>query len=143
MTRDDVVNTAILAKGTPFQHQGRVLGMGMDCAGLFVFICSSLGLLHQDATGYPRTPFGGELERQLDAQPCLNPIPVAQADKGDVLVMRMTKQPQHIAIHAGNEAGYPCVIHASEMHGGVVHHRIDDLWRARVVRAYRFSGVEQ
>ena len=63
--------------------------------------------------------------------------------KGDILVMRMTRQPQHIAIHAGDEAGYPCVIHASEMHGKVCHHRIDELWRARVVRAYRFSGVEQ
>ncbi|WP_440466867.1 C40 family peptidase [Pseudomonas sp. YH-1] len=142
MTRDDVVNTALLAKGTPFRHQGRVLGFGMDCAGLFVFICQTLGIPHQDATGYPRTPFGGELERQLDGQPALRRIDVGDAERGDILVMRMTKQPQHIAIHAGDEAGYPCVIHASEMHGGVAHHRIDSLWRARVVRAYRFEGLQ-
>lgn len=142
MTRDDIVNAALLAEGTAFKHQGRVLGLGLDCAGLYVFICQQLQIEHQDATGYPRTPFGGELERQLDAQPCLSPIPVDQAGKGDILIMRMTKQPQHIAIHAGDEAGYPCVIHASEMHGKVCHHRIDELWRARVVRAYRFEGLE-
>lgn len=143
MTRDDIVNTALHAIGTPFRHQGRVLGLGMDCAGLYVFICQMLDIPHQDATGYPRTPYDGELERQMDEQPALQRIPVEEAGKGDILVMRMTKQPQHIAIHAGDEAGYPCVIHASEMHGGVVHHRIDELWRARVVRAYRFSGVEE
>lgn len=143
MTRDDIVNTALQAIGTPFRHQGRILGLGLDCAGLYVFICQSLGIPHQDATGYPRTPYDGELERQLDEQQSLWRIQVDEAGKGDILVMRMTKQPQHIAIHAGDEAGYPCVIHASEMHGKVCHHRIDELWRARVVRAYRFSGVEQ
>lgn len=143
MTRDDVVSTALLAEGTPFKHQGRIAGLGMDCAGLYVFICQSLDIPHQDATGYPRTPYDGEMERQLDSQPALQRIAVGEAGKGDILVMRMTKQPQHIAIHAGDEAGYPCVIHASEMHGKVCHHRIDELWRARVVRAYRFSGVEQ
>lgn len=142
MTSDDIVSTALLAKGTPFKHQGRVLGLGMDCAGLFVFICHTLEIPCLDATGYPRTPFGGELERQLDDQPVLRRIDVGDAEKGDILVMRMTKQPQHIAIHAGDESGYPCVIHASEMHGGVVHHRIDELWRARVVRAYRFEGLQ-
>lgn len=142
MTRDDIVTTALQAVGTPFRHQGRVLGLGLDCAGLYVFICQSLGIDHQDAIGYPRTPFGGEMERQLDAQPSLRHVPVAEAEKGDILVMRMTKQPQHIAIHAGDDAGYPCVIHASEEHGKVCHHRIDSLWRARVVRAYRFEGLE-
>lgn len=142
MTRDEIVNAALLAEGTPFKHQGRVVGRGLDCAGLYVFICRSLEIPHLDATGYPRTPFGGELERQLDGQPSLQRIPVGEAGKGDILVMRMTKQPQHIAIHAGDEAGYPCVIHASEMHGEVVHHRTDELWRARVVRAYRFEGLQ-
>lgn len=142
MTRDDIVHTALQAIDTPFRHQGRVLGLGLDCAGLYVFICQSLGIPHQDATGYPRTPYDGELERQMDEQPALQRIPVEEASKGDILVMRMTRQPQHIALHAGNTNGYPCVIHASEMHGKVCHHRIDELWRARVVRAYRFEGLE-
>lgn len=142
MSRDDIVNAALLAEGTPFKHQGRVVGRGLDCAGLYVFICQVLEIPHLDATGYPRTPFGGELERQLDGQPSLQRVPVDEAGKGDILVMRMSKQPQHIAIHTGNEAGYPCVIHASEQHGKVCHHRIDELWRARVVRAYRFEGLQ-
>lgn len=142
MTRDDIVGAALPAIDTPFRHQGRVLGLGLDCAGLYVIICQSLDIPHQDATGYPRTPYDGELERQMDAQPALRRIPVDEAEKGDILVMRMTSAPQHIALHAGESNGYPCVIHASEEHGKVCHHRIDELWRARVVRAYRFEGLE-
>ena len=142
MTRDDIVNAALQAEGTPFRHQGRVLGRGLDCAGLYIFVCQSLDIPYQDATGYPRTPYDGELERQLDEQPSLQRINVSEAGKGDILVMRMTSAPQHIAFHAGDEPGYPCVIHASEMHGKVCRHRLDADWFGRVVRAYRFEGLQ-
>lgn len=142
MIGDDVIRAALEAEETPFKHQGRVLGRGMDCAGLFVFVCQQLGIPHQDAVGYPRTPFGGELERQLDAQPSLRRVPKEQARKGDILVMRMTKAPQHITFHAGEYRGHPYVIHASEMHGKVCLHRLDSDWFGRVVLAYRFEVNE-
>ncbi|WP_236225543.1 C40 family peptidase [Pseudomonas pseudonitroreducens] len=141
MTRDEIVSASMEAEGTPFRHQGRVVGLGLDCAGLYVFVCQRLGIPHQDAHGYPRTPFDGELERQMDAQPSLQRIAVSEAQKGDVLLMRMTKQPQHIAIHAGEYRGHPYVIHASEQHGKVCVHRLDSTWFGRVVRAYKFEGV--
>lgn len=141
MTRDEIVSAALDAEGTPFRHQGRVVGLGLDCAGLYVFVCQRLGIPHRDAQGYPRTPFDGELERQMDAQPSLQRIVVSDAQKGDVLLMRMTKQPQHIAIHAGEYRGQPYVIHASETHGKVCVHRLDSNWFGRVVRVYKFSEV--
>lgn len=137
--RDLIVSTALDALDTPFRHQGRIAGLAMDCAGLYVFVCQRLGIPHKDAQGYPRTPFDGELIRQLDAQPCLRRINLGDAQGGDLLVMRMTSQPQHIAIHAGQHDGQSYVVHASSMHGKVCLHRMDSPWFNRIVRAYRFE----
>lgn len=134
-----VIEVATAALETPFQHQGRVVGRGLDCAGLYVHICKTLGLEHLDAKGYPRNPYDGQLEKQLDAQPCLDRI--TEAHPGDILAMRISKQPQHIGIHAGYIDGHPYIIHASEEHGKTCMHRLDDLWKARVMRAYRFKEV--
>lgn len=127
-----VIIAARQALGTPFLHQGRQVGRGMDCAGLYVYICQQLGLPHRDAVGYPRSPYDGELERQLDAQPCLRRIALADAGPGDLLVIRYGRAPQHIAIRSY----LGCVIHASSDHGGVVEHLDTGL---RVVRAYRLE----
>ena len=132
---------ATQALGTPFMHQGRIAGLGLDCAGLYVHICKELGLPYVDAKGYPRNPYDGQLEKQLDAQPCLERVTDAQP--GDILAMRISKQPQHIGIHAGFIDGHPYIIHASEEHGKTCMHRMDDLWRARVLRVYRFVEVAQ
>lgn len=132
-----MIDAASECLGTPFRHQGRVVGLGQDCAGVLAYCLDKLGLPYTDQHGYARTPFDGMLEKSLAAQPSLRQIPVAEADGGDVLLMRMKRAPQHIAIHAGLVRGHIYIIHGSEEHGKVAHHRLDDLWRARVVRAYR------
>jgi cell wall-associated NlpC family hydrolase len=142
MIADDIIATALEAVDTPFKHQGRVVGVGLDCAGLYVYVCQRLGVQHQDATCYPRTPFGGELVRQLDQQPCLHRIQKDEASKGDILIMRMSRSPQHIAFHAGDIDGSPYVLHASDEHGKVCLHRMDSRWFGRVVGAYRFEVNE-
>lgn len=137
-----VIAVAMTALGTPFRHQGRVAGLGMDCAGLYVHVCQQLGIEHADAKGYPRNPYDGQLEAQLDAQPCLRRIPLDEVAEGDLLCLRISKAPQHIAFKAADIDGHPYIIHASEEHGGVVLHRLDALWHARVVRAYRLELSE-
>ena len=134
-----VLLVAAQSIGTPFQHQGRVAGVGLDCVGLYVHICKEAGLPYMDANGYPRNPYDGQLEKQLDAQPCLERVELAEP--GDIMAMRISKQPQHVGIHAGFIDGHAYIIHASSEHGGTVMHRIDDLWRARIMRAYRFVEV--
>ena len=103
MTPDDIIAAASECMETPFRHQGRVPGVGLDCAGLLVHCFKRLGLPHQDERGYPRTPFDGQLERILDSQPSLQRIALADAGPGDWLIMRMSRDPQHIALHAGFE----------------------------------------
>lgn len=136
------IEVAMQCLGTPFKHQGRVAGLGLDCAGLFVHVCRELGLDHADAQGYPRNPYDGQLEAQLDAQPCLERIDPKDASEGDILCMRIKRAPQHIAFHAGTINGQVCIVHASEEHGGTVCHRLDDMWGARIMRVYRFKGLK-
>ncbi len=96
-----------------------------------------LGIPYQDEKGYPRNPYDGRMEAIMDAQPSLERVPLSEAREGDWLCMRIKSAPQHLALHAGFIDGHAYIVHASEEHGGVVHHRLDDLWRARVMRAYR------
>ncbi len=131
-----MIDEAMSYLGVPFRHQGRNRA-GLDCAGLYVAVMTDCGIPCADAKRYPRNPHDGQLEAQMDAQPALERVAVTDAQAGDWLCMRIKTAPQHLALHAGFIDGIPYIVHASEEHGGVVHHRLDDLWRARVMRAYR------
>lgn len=143
MKRADIVAAAMGVLRTPFRHQGRVPGVGLDCVGLYIHVCQELGLECIDTTGYARDPYDGTLERELDRQPCLERISIVDAKAGDILAMRISKAPQHIAFHAGFIVGHPYIIHSSEDAGHVCHHRVDSTWRHRILLAYRFKGVEE
>lgn len=142
MTADDIIGAAMECMGTPFRHQGRVLGLGMDCAGVLVHCFARLGLPFNDEMGYPRNPYDGQLDKILAAQPSLVEIDKAAARRGDVLSMRISSAPQHIAIHAGQVRGRDYIIHGSSEHGKVCMHRLCDVWGSRVMRAYRFEFAQ-
>ena len=130
-----VVSAARAALGTPFRHQGRTL-RGMDCAGLVVWCAESAGLDYVDQGDYPRMPGGGRLESALEMQPCLVRIPTATAGAGDVLLIKFKGDPQHLAIHTGEN-----MIHAWETVGKVCEHALDEWRSGKIVAAYRFVEV--
>jgi len=135
MTADDIIAAARECLETPFRHQGRRIGQGLDCAGVVAHVADRLGLHYDAPTNYGRTPYRGLLEATLDAQTCLDRVQVMQA--GDVLLMKWKAEPMHLAVWTGET-----VIHAYESVGKCVEHGLDAAWRARIVRAYRFRGVE-
>lgn len=137
MKAADVTVAARAYIDVPFKHQGRTPPLALDCAGLFVLVCRGLGLPVIDEQGYGRNPYKGLLEQCIERQPFLYRVPIAQMQAGDILLMRFDGEPQHIAIHAGET-----MIHAYEKSGRVVEHRLADVWRARVVRVYRFEGIQ-
>lgn len=137
MEGSDIVDAARKYIGTPFRHQGRLPGVALDCAGLFIQICLDLGFSPVDSKGYGRNPYKGMLETHADNQEFMRRIPISEMAAGDILLMRFSGNPQHVAIHAGEN-----IIHAYEHAGKVVEHRMADVWRARVVRAYRLADIE-
>lgn len=120
--------------GTPFRHQGRIVGVALDCAGVVAYVADRLGMSYDAPTDYPRTPYQGLLEKTLDDQSCI--VRVFDMQPGDILLMRFKTDPQHLAIWTGET-----IIHAYESIGRCVEHHLDNAWRSRIVRIYRFRGI--
>lgn len=131
---EDILRYARQCLGTPFRHQGRLIGVGLDCAGVIIYVARQLGLDPIDVQGYGTEPNNEQLERALDAQPCLERAFLEDRKPGDVLLMRFRFDPQHLAIFADET-----IIHAYQQIGQVVEHPLSDLWATRIVRVYRFQ----
>jgi len=134
VTADDIIAAARAHIGTPFRHQGRVPGLGLDCAGLLIAVAREFDLEYRDVSGYSRRP-DGTLLSVMEAQGSL--IKIKEPEPGCVLVMRFSNEPQHVAICTGQT-----LIHSHAAVGKVTEHRFADVWRARVVAAFRFKGLE-
>ena len=145
-----VVTAARSWLGTPFHHQGRMKGVGVDCIGVVVGVCRDLSLMShiQDANGaprpitdfdqtaYAREPQGKLLEQNLDA--FLDRISADSIEPGDVALFVMAKHPQHVGIFGDYVGGGLSLIHAYESTGRVCEHVFNDKWRRRLTSAYRF-----
>lgn len=134
VTRQQIVDAARSYIGVRYHHQGRSRA-GLDCAGLLVCVARDIGLdTSEDLTGYARTPDGVALKTTLGR--ALREIPIFAYSPGDVLLMRFERDPQHVAIVT--DCG---IIHSYLSARKVVEHRIDDVWRARILAAYELPGV--
>lgn len=131
ISRADIVATARSYMGVRWHHQGRNRA-GLDCVGLVLATAWDLGLTTVDFDGYGRVPDGRMLRAELDKHMDRTDSPHI----GDVLLMRIEQQPQHLAI--ATDIG---IIHAHAMMRRVVEHRLDDWWSSRVVGAYAWRGV--
>jgi NlpC/P60 family putative phage cell wall peptidase len=131
----DVLAEARRWIGTPFQHQGRLRGVGVDCVGLAIGVARGLGL----ADGWREQPYRRFPEesfvRAVLAQH-LDPASGA-AQPGDVALIRWRKTANHLAILG--DAG--TLIHAYYVPGRVVEHRADAEWCSRIVALYRYRGL--
>jgi len=123
--------------GTPYHHQGRVKGKGIDCIGLGVCIAHEFGWPHEDLRTYSRRPDGKllvRLHQQMDALPI-----EAMDEPGVLLCMSYDKPwvPQHTAIRS--DYG---IIHAQWLGrhspNRVCEHVFSPVWRERVMAAFRF-----
>jgi len=135
MTVDEIIGAARECLGTPFKHQGRIVGLALDCAGVIVHTCERLGITVEQPAAYGRLPHDAMLEFWADKQSFLCPVAIPKA--GDILLMRFTGDPQHVAVFTGEN-----IIHAYEEIGRTVEHRLDARWKKRIVKAYRFRGLE-
>lgn len=135
-TKDDIVRVARTYIGTPFHHQGRLKGVGIDCAGLVVGVARELGLSDFDYTEYGHLPHAGLLERLIAA----NMDRVAEWEAGDVLLMSFDADPQHLAIVTPLASG-PGIVHAYAQVRRCVEHGLDTVWLGRIRGVFRFRGV--
>lgn len=123
--------------GTPFHHQGRLPGVGLDCAGVVVCAARELGINVHDVKGYGRIPTNGMFPAAVEGH-CYR---IAQADvqPGDLMMFAFRTEPQHIAIVSRGEP--TMLIHASSDVGKVVENRLDDTWQKRLRGCYRLREI--
>ena len=123
--------------GTPFQHQGRVPGVGLDCVGVAIYAAREVGLNPVDVQGYGETPNNGALRTALNSQPDLESVSLQDMpQEGDILLFRLRKEPQHVGICTGTG-----VIHAYSVVGICCEHDLCTKWRSRIVGIYRVKGL--
>lgn len=147
-TRADIVACARSYVGTPFVHQGRVKGLGIDCVGIPLCVAGELGLKDKDGL-----PMHGNLYASYSAQPEGNYVhrmcqkhlvqkPVREMKPGDVISMNVVSAPCHVGI-LGEDAGGLTIIHAfSGMTNKVVEQPMDVKWRRRIAGCFAFPEVE-
>jgi cell wall-associated NlpC family hydrolase len=137
MIRARIIAEARRWLGTPFHHQGRVRGVGVDCAGLVIRVGQEVGLSMREETGYSAVPDGVGIVQSCDDQ-------LQRIDgytMGDVVLFRYGQHPQHLGIVGDYVHGGHSLIHAYAPIGRVIETSFDAIWLRRVVQAYRYPGV--
>lgn len=150
MTRLELITELRTWERTPWRHQGRVKGLGVDCIGLALAAADLAGLLQGRSEAelgippnYSRTPHGGNFKKFLDTNLLL--IPVADAKIADLVFLAYRSQYTHIAIltpwrHTGEGAPFGLI------HADMLTERVQEtLWQPSTwgsARVYRFPGLD-
>ncbi len=136
ITRKQVAEMAASYCGTPFLHQGREPGLGLDCAGIPVCAAGALGVPVEDYREYRGIPNSRVLlERMRRVFDEIDPL---EADTGDILVRSVGPKnyPRHLGVLT--ERGVVSV----ENGGKVVELcPLPAVWRDRTEFAFRIRGV--
>jgi NlpC/P60 family putative phage cell wall peptidase len=120
---------------TPYHHQGRLKGVGVDCAGLVIGVAHELGLSTFDISGYTARPDGDSLRQACQAQ--MRPLALDQLRPGDVLLFRFDAHPGHLGFLSAAQT----LLHAYLPRRKVVEHSLDATWWRQVAGGFRLPGV--
>ena len=141
VTRADVMREARSWKDTPFHHQGRLKGVGADCAGLILGVARALGLPSADMEGYGRIANGRHLRAHCNSS--MDPIAIETVRPGDVLLLKGERFPQHLAfvVDGAGIRGLG-LVHSFEQADKCIEHGLTQEWHDKTVQAYRLRGLE-
>lgn len=137
-TGHDIVDTARGWIGTPFHHQGRKPGVGLDCVGLLVCAARAHGLPVVDSTAYGRRPRPGVLLGYLRENCVEVPVDVARKTVGAVLLFHFISKawPQHAGLVTDRG-----ILHAYGDVGRVVEHPLSDELASAMHSGWAFKGI--
>lgn len=141
-TREDIQREALTWIDTPFHHQARVKGVGIDCAGVVTMAPRPFGLSDFDITDYSRLPQGDSIRRLLDEH--MDPLEIDDARGGDVVLFAFKTRKGEVEQHLGvlvDDAGGMRFVHAWGVAEKVVSTAFDATWRRRCVGAWRYRGL--
>jgi len=127
-----VVEAARRYLGTPFHHQGRLGGVGLDCIGLLVAVAQDVGVPLADRIDYSRYPDGqtliAECEKNLNREEEILPGRIG------IFYFKENYYPQHVGIFTPYG-----MIHTYTRVRKVVEHVFDSYWEQRLHSVYSFK----
>jgi cell wall-associated NlpC family hydrolase len=140
VTRAQIVAEARAWLGTPWVHQHRTQGVAVDCAGLVIGVARNLGLVPPDfdVQGYGRQPDGTLLDVCTQS---MRRVPQNAMQPGDVLVVSLDADPQHMGILVPYRHGGLALVHAASNAGRVIEHRLLLGAGMRYRASYALPGV--
>lgn len=133
-----IVNKAREFLGTPYHHQGRVKGAGIDCAGLVICVAHELGLSDYDLDNYPRESDGIKLTELFDD----NAILTQNLDIGNIVLMQIKKVVQHCGI-IGYKNDVLTLIHACRIRKKVVEIELTENYKEKIINIYEFPDLDK
>lgn len=133
--RERIVAEARSWLGTPFKHQGRLKGVGVDCAGVAVGTAQACGMEFVDVKGYARLPAKGQFS--IAVRSATDEISLDDLQPGDLMTFVWREEPQHIAICV-EVTPMIRMIHAWQEVRKCVENDFDSLWRSRLVECRRY-----
>ena len=88
---------------------------------------------------YGRAPTPGKLRKGCDQ--IMQPVAKGDLGPGDIVLMAWRRYPQHMGIVA-TVNGRLTLIHCYEKEGRCVEHGLTTEWDDRIVRCYKYHGVD-
>lgn len=132
--RSAIVSAARRYLGTPFRHQGRMLGEGVDCAGLLTCVAYDLRLRDVQITDYGRTPDPDRAREIIEAH--MDPVTFQELAPGDVVSFVFVQSIQHYGLIT--DVSPIRFLHAYLTVGRVVEQSLAGPWLHRLRGCYRF-----
>ena len=142
MSREQIVSAARQLIGTPYLHQGRVPGHGVDCVGVGVCVAWACGIKPAtwNISGYRRIPDGHSLMRHL-RENMAGEVDLQGTQPGDLVVIAFDRFPHHVGIAGDYRGGGLSLIHADNRAGRVVEQRLVFNEEIRFVTSFVFPEV--
>jgi cell wall-associated NlpC family hydrolase len=116
--------------GTPYHHQARRPGVGLDCLGVLICVARALGHVAAD---------GNKLLQHLRDH--LTEIPFAQMSPGDYVCIAYDRYPHHVGVVGDYHLGGLSLIHADSKTRRVEECRLVFNESMRFVAAFRKGGA--
>lgn len=117
LQREAVAQIARGWVGTAYHHQGRIKGVGVDCAYLAVEVYAEAGMLPRlDLGDYPQSWMLHRSEERYLSAVQEHAKEIQAPEVGDLVVMRFGRTFSHGAIFVGDG----CIVHAFVGRGVVV-----------------------
>lgn len=135
----EAVTEALTWLGTPYHHQGRVKGVGVDCGTLICEVYEKVGLMpHLDPRPYPQDWHLHQLgERYLEhvKRVCFE---VENPQPGDIVLYKIGL----CVSHAGIVVDWPMIIHSYLKSGVILQDGTKGSLARRISGFYRMNPLK-